>query len=129
MQSSSTADTMTPGMYDIQNNNPNNNNNNSNNTSLMRPRLGGEECSLTTDTVRAKERFRMCTGSLVCCFPLEAVPSFEGSLVIGMLPHQSKRQTATDKQVDQLLRQDSQKNDIFLDMDLERKIAIRRNIS
>lgn len=35
---------------------------------------------LTTETVRANERLRIWTGSLVCCFPLDALPSFEGSL-------------------------------------------------
>lgn len=37
---------------------------------------------LTTETVRANERLRICTGSLVCCFPLDALPSFEGSLML-----------------------------------------------
>lgn len=37
---------------------------------------------LTTETVRANERLRIWTGSLVCCFPLEALPSFEGSLML-----------------------------------------------
>lgn len=37
---------------------------------------------LTTETVRAKERLRIWTGSLVCCFPLDALPSFEGSLML-----------------------------------------------
>lgn len=37
---------------------------------------------LTTETVRANERLRIWTGSLVCCFPLDALPSFEGSLMV-----------------------------------------------
>lgn len=40
------------------------------------------ETELTTETVRAKERFRIWTGSLVCCFPLDALPSFDGSLKV-----------------------------------------------
>ena len=36
----------------------------------------------TTETVRANERLRIWTGSLVCCFPFDALPSFEGSLLI-----------------------------------------------
>lgn len=36
---------------------------------------------LTTETVRANDRFRIWTGSLVCCFPFDALPSFDGSLV------------------------------------------------
>lgn len=35
---------------------------------------------LTTETVLAKDLFRICTGSLVCCFPLDALPSLVGSL-------------------------------------------------
>lgn len=37
---------------------------------------------LTTETVRANERLRIWTGSLVCCLPLDALPSFEGSLTL-----------------------------------------------
>lgn len=35
---------------------------------------------LTTETVLAKDLFKMCTGSLVCCLPFEALPSLVGSL-------------------------------------------------
>lgn len=35
---------------------------------------------LTTETVLAKDLFKICTGSLVCCFPLDALPSLVGSL-------------------------------------------------
>lgn len=37
---------------------------------------------LTTETVLANDLFRMCTGSLVCCLPFEALPSLVGSLVV-----------------------------------------------
>lgn len=44
---------------------------------------------LTTDTVRANERLRMWTGSVVCCLPLDAFPSLEGSLVKNNTTEQS----------------------------------------
>lgn len=37
---------------------------------------------LTTETVLAKDLFKMCTGSLVCCLPFEALPSLVGSLKV-----------------------------------------------
>lgn len=37
---------------------------------------------LTTETVLAKDLFKICTGSLVCCLPFEALPSLVGSLKV-----------------------------------------------